>query len=482
EVGEFGLNHIPAKNAACESGPEGSNPSLSATLTPSAVRSVSLREGIAMRYWIETLGCPKNHVDSEKLAGLLESEGYVLASSPRGADLVVANTCAFIEAAREESIETVLDLAELKGDDARLVVTGCMAERYGDELAAALPEVDLVAGFGASLTAPTAPTTPVALRARPTSSFDLLNLPRPKAKAPWAYLKIAEGCDRRCGFCAIPTFRGDQRSRSNEEILLEARGLVKGGVRELILIAQDLASWGHDRRRAGRGEAIEVLDEGGTQPLIELTRRLSDEVERVRLLYLYPSGLTEALIETILSTGVPYFDLSLQHASRPLLRAMRRWGDGARFLERIAAIRAEEPDATFRSSFILGYPGEGEDDQKRLLEFVEAAQLDWAGFFTFSSETGTYANELANPVAPELALERLREVSELQDAITAKKRDALVGTRQRLLVDAPGVARSVRECPEIDGIVQVSTALMVGSMVECEIVASTGTDLEAVAV
>jgi ribosomal protein S12 methylthiotransferase len=431
-----------------------------------------------MQYWIETLGCPKNHVDSDKLAGLLESQGYVVATSPVSADLVVANTCAFIEAAREESIETVLELADVKRDTARLVITGCMAERYGDELAAALPEVDLVAGFGASLTA----STPVALRERPTTSFDLLNLPRPKTKVPWAYLKIAEGCDRRCGFCAIPTFRGDQRSRSNNEILSEARSLVDGGVRELVLIAQDLASWGHDRRRAGRGEAIEVLDEGGTQPLIDLTKRLASEVDRVRLLYLYPSGLTGGLIETILATGVPYFDLSLQHASRPLLRAMRRWGDAARFLERIEAIRAMEPDATFRSSFILGYPGETEDDQRALLDFIEAAQLDWAGFFTFSSEVGTYAADLDRPVAPELALERLREVSELQDTITAKKRDALVGTRQLLLVDAPGVARSVRECPEIDGVVQVSKTLMVGSMVECEIVASKGTDLEGVAV
>jgi ribosomal protein S12 methylthiotransferase len=320
----------------------------------------------------------------------------------------------------------------------------------------------------------------VSLRERPTSSFDLLNLPRPKAKAPWAYLKIAEGCDRRCGFCAIPTFRGDQRSRSTREILSEARSLVEGGVRELVLIAQDLASWGHDRRSAGRGEALEVLDQGGTQPLIELTRALTNEVDRVRLLYLYPSGLTQGLIETILATGVPYFDLSLQHASRPLLRAMRRWGEGDRFLERIAAIRAVEPEATFRSSFILGYPGETEDDQRRLLEFVDEAQLDWAGFFTFSSEVGTYANDLDDPIPHELALERLREVSELQDTITAKKRDALVGTYQRLLVDAPGVARSARECPEIDGVVLVDPALIVGSMVEVEIVASHGTDLEAV--
>lgn len=278
-----------------------------------------------MRYWIETLGCPKNHVDSEKLAGMLVSQGYDAAVSASEADLVVANTCAFIEAAREESIETVLELADVKRPAARLVVTGCMAERYGDELAAALPEVDLVAGFGESLTSNVA-STPVSLRGRPTTEFDLLNLPRPATTAPWAYVKIAEGCDRRCGFCAIPSFRGDQRSRSTQDIVDEARALVAGGVKEIVLIAQDLASWGHDRRRGALGEAVEVLDEGGTQPLIELTRALSSEVERVRLLYLYPSGLTAGLIDAILSTGVPYFDLSLQHSSRPLLRAMRRWG------------------------------------------------------------------------------------------------------------------------------------------------------------
>ncbi|MDE3222415.1 MAG: radical SAM protein, partial [Acidobacteriota bacterium] len=311
-------------------------------------------------------------------------------------------------------------------------------------------------------------------------AFDLLNLPRPKSSAPWAYVKIAEGCDRRCGFCAIPTFRGDQRSRSTDEIVGEARALVEGGVREIVLIAQDLASWGHDRRRAGRGEALEVLDAGGTQPLIELTRALTREVDRVRLLYLYPSGLTQGLIDAILETQVPYFDLSLQHASRPLLRAMRRWGDADRFLERIATIRDASPEATFRSSFILGYPGETEDDQRELLDFLEAAQLDWAGFFTFSSEVGTPAHDATNQVPHELALERLREVTELQDAISARRRDALVGSTQTLLVDAPGVARSVRECPEIDGVVFVDPSLSVGSMVEGRIVASRGTDLEAV--
>ena len=431
-----------------------------------------------MRYWIETLGCPKNHVDSEKLAGVLVAQGYAPAESAAEADLVVANTCAFIEAAREESIETVLELADAKRAGARLVVTGCMAERYGDELADALPEVDLVAGFNESLTA--LPSTPVTLRSRPAPAFDLLNLPRPATSAPWAYLKIAEGCDRRCGFCAIPSFRGDQRSRSQAEILAEARALAEGGVRELVLIAQDLASWGHDRRRGALGEAVEVLDEGGTQPLIELTRALSHEVDRVRLLYLYPSGLTAGLIDAILGTGVPYFDLSLQHSSRSMLRAMRRWGDGERFLERIAAIRAADPDATFRSSFILGYPGETEEDQQNLLEFLEAAQLDWAGFFTFSDEDGTYAHDLGGHVPHELALERLREVSALQDDITAARRDALVGSRQQVLIDSPGAGRSVRECPEIDGIVMLDPAVAVGSLVEVDIVASHGTDLEGV--
>ena len=433
-----------------------------------------------MRYWIETLGCPKNHVDSDKLAGLLRSQGYEPATDAEGADLVVANTCAFIEAAREESIETVLELADVKREGARLVVTGCMAERYGDELAAALPEVDLVAGFNQSLTA-LAPT-PVALRRRErVSEFDLLNLPRPASSVPWAYVKVAEGCDRRCGFCAIPSFRGDQRSRSTSDILTETRTLVEGGVREVVLIAQDLASWGHDRRRASLGEAVEVLDEGGTQPLIDLTVALRDEVERLRLLYLYPSGLTSGLIEAILATGVPYFDLSLQHSSRRHLRRMRRWGDGERFLERIAAIRRADPAATFRSSFIVGYPGETEEDQENLLEFLDAAQLDWAGFFTFSDEEGTYAHDLAGHVPHELALERLREASAVQDDITASRRDALVGTRTRVLIDAPGVGRSVRECPEIDGVVLVDPVLTVGSFVEVEIVASHGTDVEGVA-
>lgn len=428
-----------------------------------------------MRFWVETLGCPKNHVDSDKLTGLLGTQGYEPADSAEDADIVVVNTCAFIESAREESIDVVLQMADIKQDGARLVVTGCMAERYGDELAAALPEVDLVAGFGQSLVAP----TPVTLGATRRSDFDLLNLPRPAASAPWAYVKIAEGCDRRCGFCAIPTFRGDQRSRSTDDIVAEARSLTLSGAKEIVLIAQDLASWGNDRRRHALGEAVEVLDVGGTQPLVDLTRRLTDEVERLRLLYLYPSGLTENLIEAILATKVPYFDLSLQHVSRAHLRRMKRWGDGERFLERIDAIRRADPNATFRSSFILGYPGETEDDQAELLDFLDAAQLDWVGFFPYSAESGTAAADMEGQVAPELALERLREASAIQDAITARRRDEMVGEVFEVLIDAPGVGRTIKECPEIDGVVYVNGEHAVGTLVPCRVTASRGTDVEA---
>ena len=424
-------------------------------------------------YWIETLGCPKNLVDSAKLEGLVAEGGLVSADEPEHADLIIVNTCAFIEAARAESIEVVLELSERRKPDARLVVTGCMAERYREELEVALPEVDLVAGFGES---PIPAIVKVELSLRPVpSSFDLLCLPRPHATAPWAYVKVAEGCDRRCGFCAIPTFRGDQRSRSFDSLAEEASSLAAGGARELVLVAQDLASYGRDRRRTA-GSADD-LDAPSSQPIVELLGRLRGTVEWLRLLYLYPSGLTDPLIDAVLSTGVPYFDLSLQHASRPLLRSMRRWGDADRFLQRIERIRALEPMATFRSSFILGYPGETEEDQRRLVAFLEEAQLDWAGFFTFSAEEGTPAIEMDDQVPTSLALERLAECSELQDAVTARSRDALVGQTRTVLVDSPGNARSVHEAPEIDGIIAVPSELAVGEFHEVVVTGSFGTDL-----
>ncbi len=412
-------------------------------------------------FWVETLGCPKNQVDSDKLTGTMLADGLVPADAPEQADLVVVNTCAFIDDARRESIDVVLALSERKPAQAQLVVTGCLAERYGDDLAQALPEADAVAGFGVPVTLG---STRVGAPAVP--SLDLLNLPRPPATAPWAYVKVAEGCDRACGFCAIPSFRGKQRSRAFDAIVGEVDDLAASGVREVVLVAQDLAAYGRDQ---GRGQ----------RRIVPLVETLARRVDRVRLLYLYPSDLTPALIDGICATGVPYFDLSLQHASAPLLRRMRRWGDGDRFLRRIEDIRARQPDAAFRSSFIVGYPGETEDDHDELLQFVAGADLDWAGFFAYSPEEGTYAADLDGEVEAELVSERLAELRELQDGITARHRDALIGTVAEALVDAPGVARSHREAPEIDGIITVPDTLTVGELVKLRIEGAAGPDLEA---
>ncbi|MDE0664399.1 MAG: 30S ribosomal protein S12 methylthiotransferase RimO [Acidimicrobiaceae bacterium] len=422
---------------------------------------------------VHTLGCPKNQVDSDKLTGLLVSDGMAPATDASEADLVVVNTCAFVEEARQESIDTILALAGTKASGASLVVTGCLAERYGDELAGALPEVDRIAGFGIALTgAPVAGAAarpapvPVELGRRDTRgvpAFDLLNLPRPRSPRPWAYVKIAEGCDRACGFCAIPSFRGPQRSRPVEQILAEVEQL---GAAEIVLVAQDLASYGRDQ---GRGE----------RRIVPLVEAVSARVARTRLLYLYPSDLNDALIDAICATGVPYFDLSLQHVSRPLLRRMRRWGDGQRFLARIEAIRRREPDAAFRSNFIVGYPGETEDDHDLLLRFVEQAELDWCGFFAYSEEEGTHSATLGGKIDEGLRSERLAELTELQDAITAQRRDLLVGRRVEVLVDEPGVGRTHREAPEIDGIVDVPDALAPGTFAEVTVTAAEGCDLVA---
>src|SRR5215204_5457351 len=400
-------------------------------------------------FWVETLGCPKNEVDSDKLTGTMLADGLVPAAAPEDADLVVVNTCAFVADARQESVDAILALAERKPAASELVVTGCLAERYGADLAEALPEADAVAGFGVPVTlGATRQSGPGATPAA-VPSLDLLNLPRPRATAPWAYVKVAEGCDRACGFCAIPSFRGKQRSRTPDSVLAEVDTLAAGGVREVVLVAQDLAAYGRDQ---GNGE----------RSIVPLVAEVSRRVPRARLLYLYPSDLTDGLIDAICATGLPYFDLSLQHASGPLLRKMRRWGDGERFLRRIDAIRAREPDAAFRSSFIVGYPGETEEDHDTLLAFVEQAQLDWAGFFAYSREAGTYAADLPDPVDDGLVADRLAELRELQDEITAVARDRLIGQVVEVLVDAPGVARSHREAPEIDGIVAIPEDVPVG--------------------
>jgi len=416
------------------------------------------------RFYVETLGCPKNQVDSDKLIGTLLADGMQATDSAEDADLVVVNTCAFIDEARRESIDTILSLDEQRKKSSRLVVTGCMAERYGQELADELPEVDLVAGFGIPVHTP-APKKLIPVGSAPVPTLDLLNLPRPKSSSPWAYIKIAEGCDRTCGFCAIPSFRGPQRSRDVRSILDEVEQLQ---AREIVLIAQDLASYGKDRP-----------DELGAGSIVPLVRQVSAMVDRTRLLYLYPSDLSDDLIDAICDSGVPYFDLSLQHVSKPLLRRMRRWGDGQRFLDRIADIRKREPDAAFRSNFIVGYPGETEEDHDQLLDFVEKAELDWCGFFAYSPEDGTYAKDLDGQVPEGLMRERLSELSEMQDGITSRRRDDLVGRTMNVLVDEEGVARSHREAPEIDGIIEVPASLEVGQFFDVTVTSAMGPDLVA---
>lgn len=419
----------------------------------------------AQSFHLHTLGCPKNQVDSDKIAGSLIDEGLTPTDDPSVADLVVVNTCAFIEEAREESINTILALDSERSADSRIVVTGCMAERYGVELAEALPEVDRVAGFGVPVNFRTRPEGLSAIAEVEAPQFDLLNLRRPASDLPWAYVKIAEGCDRACGFCAIPSFRGPQRSRDSESILKEIEDL---DVREAVLVAQDLASYGSDMGERGS--------------IVSLVEAATEIVDRVRLLYLYPSDLSNELIEAILASGVPYFDLSLQHVSRGHLRRMRRWGNGEKFLERIERIRKLSPDAAFRSNFIVGYPGETEDDQAELLEWLEEAQLDWCGFFTYSPEEGTYATSLENQIPAELMRERHAELSETQDLITATRRDAIVGQTIEVLVDSEGIGRSHREAPEIDGVVRIPRDLSPGEIYDVLVVQSEGPDIEAVQV
>ena len=407
------------------------------------------------RYWIETLGCPKNEVDSEKLVGTLDRDGMILADSPESADLVVVNTCAFIEDARKESIDVIYELNSIRNKNSELVVTGCLAERYGSDLKEALGEdVNAVSGFG----------VPVNLSSKPkVPAFDLLNLPRPASSQPWGYVKVAEGCDRICGFCSIPSFRGPQRSRTVESVLSEIEMME---LSEVVLVAQDLASFGKDQE--------------GNHGILELYNEVTKMVSWVRLLYLYPSSLNRHLIASIAGSAVPYFDLSLQHVSKSLLRRMRRWGNADKFSETIQQIRLLNENAVFRTNFIVGYPGETEEDHDDLLRFIEQNQIDWCGFFAYSLEEGTYASGLEDHVDKTLVQERLIELSELQDSITSIKRDSLIAQDIEVLIDEVGFARSFREAPEIDGIIRVPELLVPGQFATVKVIEATGTDLVAV--
>jgi ribosomal protein S12 methylthiotransferase RimO len=425
--------------------------------------------------WIDTLGCAKNQVDSEKISALLGASGYLTAPDRASADVVMVNTCAFIEAARRESIDAVLEASDDRKDGARLVVMGCMAQRYESDLIDALPEADAVIGlerYGELVERVDDLTgwQPVRLKA---SSLDILyDVRRPTPTTPYAYVKVAEGCDKKCTFCAIPSFRGKQRSRPPVNVREEIESLAAAGVAEVVLVAQDLAAYGRD-----------IDAPGGIEDLLRFVSDV-DGLRRLRLLYLYPKEIRPALIAEMASNPViaPYFDLSLQHASGRLLRAMKRPGDGERYLGLIGDIRDAAPDAGLRSSFIVGFPGEDDSDVETLADFISEARLDWAGLFPYSPEEGTPAALLDGRVPDDEIAERMRHLQSIQDEITTERNAAQEGRTLEVVVDqvedGTPVARSYREAPEIDGVIVLDRGEP-GEWLEAKVTGSYGTDLVA---
>ncbi len=427
--------------------------------------------------WLTTLGCSKNQVDSEKINAILGESGYTDATDPETADVVMVNTCAFIEDARRESIDTILGLAEAKRGDAKLVVIGCMAQRYEQELIEALPEADAVIGLDRypelidELDAMTG-WQPVEFIGFRRSHMDILEVvKRPTPSTPFAYVKVAEGCDKTCAFCAIPLIRGKQRSRAGDGIVAEIEGLVNSGVQEIVLVAQDLAAYGRDN---GSGAIEELVERSASV----------EGLGRLRLFYLYPREIRQGLIDVMAGhpTIADYFDLSLQHSSPTLLRSMRRPGSGDQHLALIERIRSAAPRAATRSSFIVGYPGETDGDVEGLANFLETARLDWAGFFPYSAEDGTVAATMPDQVPDDLIKERLRYLQGIQDDVTTSNNAAMVGRTLSVLIDqvedGQPVGRSYREAPEIDGLILLDGG-NAGEWVATVVDGAYGTDLSA---
>ncbi|HVM19949.1 MAG TPA: 30S ribosomal protein S12 methylthiotransferase RimO [Egibacteraceae bacterium] len=452
-----------------------------------------------------TLGCGRNDVDSDQVAGALTAAGLDIVDEPGDADLVIVNTCTFIAPARQDSIDTVLAACDL---DKPVLVIGCMAQRYGDELAAALPEAAGVLGFAdyprlpqivrtvldgkpvsaapaAAVAAPRGRSLPLlvsgtsapptartsAPAAPPTAGFPVRTVPR----GPWAYLKIAGGCDRVCTFCTIPSFRGRYASRPPDELLSEARWLVGNGVRELVCVSENTTSWGKDLP-------------GGRRAQADLIRGFEavEGLERVRLLYLQPAEIIPELLDAMAASPVVagYYDLSLQHASASVLSRMGRSGSPERFLSLITAIRERDPSAVFRSSFITGFPGETEEDVDLLEQFLRDAVLDWTGFFTFSIEDGTPSATMPDQVPAEVAAQRRDRLVEVAEVIAEEAAAAFVGRELQVLVEAhegdDAVGRSYRESPETDGeVVLPGCDAPVGRLVPVRVVGASGLDLVA---
>ncbi|HEX2049734.1 MAG TPA: 30S ribosomal protein S12 methylthiotransferase RimO [Actinomycetota bacterium] len=448
------------------------------------------------RVAIVTLGCPKNAVDSEGLGGLLQDGGHVVTDDVDAADVVVVNTCGFIDPARRETIDEVLELAELKdaGGLGGLVLTGCLVARAADDLDEALPEVDALVDFAAYpriagiVDDVASGTLERKVHGDPGTRFDpawwdasIAAGPRVRfGRAPWAYVKIAEGCDRGCTFCAIPLMRGKFRSRAPDVVEREVRALGAQGVSEISLVSQDSVMWGRD---VGAGD------------LTSLLRRLErvDGVRRIRLMYLHPHGVTDELVDTIASSDVvcSYFDLSLQHVAPRVLARMGRWGGRERFERIVARIRALDPLAGVRATFILGFPGETDDDARAVESFVGDGDLDWIGVFTYSREEGTRSHGYDDHVPDDVARARAAAVSAAAEHAMDRRARDLAGARLEVLAERlelgapaePGAAwwtgRSQREAPEVDGEIRFTTRaeLRVGDYVDVRVTGNEGADL-----
>jgi ribosomal protein S12 methylthiotransferase len=437
-----------------------------------------------------SLGCPKNLLDTEVMLGTLAGSGFALAEKLEDADVAVINTCAFIESAREESVKAILDVAELResGRLRALVVAGCLPQRYGAELAKELPEVDAFVGTGAFQEIAQVLDDALAGRGRGvyveagrTHLYDDASPRLLTGPGHSAYVKIAEGCDRVCTFCAIPGIRGRFQSRRLDSLVAEARALAAAGVRELNLVAQDSTSWGKDLR---------AVPGVGRPKLPDLVRALDavDGIDWIRLLYVYPSAVTDALIEALAlaSRVLPYVDVPLQHASDRVLERMKRGASAARQRELVAKLRARIPGVTLRTTFIVGFPGETDDDFAQLLDFVAESRFDRVGIFRYSDEEGTAAAALGDKVPRSVARERYRRLAKLQAGIQAEALGALVGREAEVLVDAAigaGRARGrlASQAPEIDGVVFLRGAgLAPGQLVPARVTGVRGgVDLEA---
>lgn len=408
---------------------------------------------MATRVGMVSLGCPKNQVDAERMLGSLRSEGYELVADAALADVVVVNTCGFIESAKEESIETILEFAKLKeeGRIKKIVVTGCLAERYRDELAAEVPEADVVLGIGRN--GEIASVIRDAMEGERVVAFgDKLSLPlsgeRVLSTLPfYAYLKIAEGCDNNCTYCAIPAIRGPYRSRPMEELIAEARELAEGGVKELVLVAQDTTRYGEDLFGEGRLPAL-------------LTALCAiDGLRWIRVLYCYPERVTEELLQTIAREEklVKYLDLPIQHVNDAILRRMNRQSDSASLRALLARIREVIPGITLRTTLIAGFPGETEEQFEELSAFVEEQRFDHMGAFAYSEEEGTAAARFTDQVEQEERVRRAEILEEQQAIIQQRKNEALVDGESEVLVegfDRYGecwFGRTAADAPDIDG-------------------------------